>query len=104
MNIELFKKALTNNRPVFVDYFLRKQYNILETIEFIDFKNDPDENIRRQTITKFNVPLSNQQDEIIDELHKEDDANVRAACARKFLVEDLYIKEIDHLEVIQYNY
>jgi len=104
LNIELFKKALIKNRPVFVDYFLRKQYNILETIEYIDFKNDPDENIRRQTITKFNVPLSNKQDETIDELHKEDDAKVRAAYARRFLVEDLYKKGNGHLEVIQYNY
>ncbi len=94
LNIELFEKALINNRPVFVDYFLRKQYNILETTKFIDFKNNLDENIRRQ------IPSSNEQDETIDELHKEDDANVRAACARKFLVEDLYKKGIDHLEVI----
>jgi hypothetical protein len=102
LNTKLFEKALRGNRPVFVDYFLRRQYNILETNEFIDFKNDPNENIRRQIVTHFNGPLSNEQDEINDDLHKEDDAKVRAAFARKFIVEKLYKDGIDHLEVIRF--
>ncbi len=34
----LFEKALKYNRPQFVDYFLRRYYNPLETTKFIEYK------------------------------------------------------------------
>jgi len=114
LNSELFEKALINNRPVFIDYFLRKQYNILQTSDFIKLKNDPNKEIIQTLNTKFNSPSSNNNQEndsenenqlsTIDGLHRyqleEDDVNVRAAFARKFLIEKLYKNKLDHLEVI----
>jgi hypothetical protein len=117
LNTELFEKALINNRPVFIDYFLRKQYNILQTSYFLELKSDPK---NEKTIQKLNTILnllswSNKQENDSNNEHKlsaidddpllksqleEDDANVRAAFARKFLIEKLYQSEIDHLKVI----
>jgi len=36
----LFEKALKQNRPQFVDYFLRRYYNPLETTKFIEYKGE----------------------------------------------------------------
>jgi hypothetical protein len=115
LNIKLFEKALINNRPVFIDYFLRKEYNILPTSDFIELKNDSKHGTIKILNTKFNLFSSNNNQEkdlenenrsstIDDPLLKyqleEDDANVRALFARKFLIEKLYQKKINHLEVI----
>ncbi len=116
LNIKFFEKALIKNRPVFIDYFLRKEYNILQTSEFIKLKNDSKHGKTIQILnTRFNLfSLNNNQEKdlenenrsskIDDPLLKyqleEDDANVRAAFARKFLIEKLYQNKIDHLEVI----
>jgi hypothetical protein len=35
----LFEKALKENRPMFVDYFLRRYYNPLETTAFVEYRN-----------------------------------------------------------------
>jgi hypothetical protein len=35
----LFEKALRENRPQFVDYFLRRYYNPLETTAFVKYRN-----------------------------------------------------------------
>ena len=34
---DLFERALKENRPVFVDYFLRQDYNPLETKAFLEY-------------------------------------------------------------------
>ncbi len=35
----LFEQALKENRPMFVDYFLRRYYNPLETSKFVEYIN-----------------------------------------------------------------
>jgi len=121
LNIELFEKALINNRPAFVDYFLRKQYNILQTIYFLEFKKTSNEKTIRETNAALNTTPSNEktiretnaalnttpsnnQTTIIDDQQKrereEDDANLRAIFAKKFLIEKLHKERMERSKVI----
>lgn len=93
MKTELFVRALINDRPVFVDYFLRKQYNILETREFLTLKNKSNVKTTEETNTR-----QNNQTPTVDDQRK-DYVEIRAACARKFIIEELYMEKFGHLEV-----
>jgi hypothetical protein len=122
LNTKLFEDALIQNRPAFVDYFLRKKYDVLQTTEFIQLKNNPNEKTIRTIITKLNTTLamlktnnnqtkglSNQkQISTTDDENKHqpepDNPRVRAVYARKFIIKKLYKKEIDHLKVIIYSH
>jgi len=104
LNIELFEKALINNRPAFVDYFLRKQYNILQTIYFLEFKKTSNDKTIRETNALLNTTPSNDQTTIIDDQQKrereEDDANLRAIFAKKFLIKKLHKERMERSKVI----
>jgi hypothetical protein len=122
LKAKLFEKALLNDRPAFVDYFLRQKYDVLQTTDFIRFKNNTNENTIRTIITKLNTTLamltinnnqtkdlSNQkQISTTDNENKHqpepDNPKVRAAYARKFIIEKLYKNGIDHLKVIIYSH
>ncbi|CAF4725067.1 unnamed protein product [Rotaria sp. Silwood1] len=112
---DLFEKALMTNRPAFVDYFLRRQYDVLETKEYIEFI-DRGERIPQicaalramilssllTDMDSVTTEMNNNGDEIStsDVAENEDDtANVRAAFGRKFVIEKLYANRIDHLKL-----
>ncbi|CAF1313445.1 unnamed protein product [Rotaria sordida] len=69
----LFEQALKENRPSFVDYFLRRYYNPLETTAFVKYKNSEG--------TSSNQASSNN---FIDE------EKMCVSCALYFIVEVLY--------------
>ncbi|UJR07956.1 hypothetical protein I4U23_012235 [Adineta vaga] len=107
-NVDLFEKALITNRPAFVDYFLRRQYDVLETSEYINFKKTPDRNMAQDIIASLRAAIltlqvdrnkiriqadhSKQQSLTLDDITKYeiDEANIRASYALKFLITHLY--------------
>lgn len=96
----LFEKALISNRPIFVDYFLRRQYNVLETSDYIQFKKKTEENIR-QVVTPLRATiLSSSLDSKDDDKFQEDNTHVRAALGLKFVIEKLYANPIIYLKVL----
>jgi hypothetical protein len=116
-NTVFFEKALVTNRPAFVDYFLRRQHDVLETREYIEFNHNRENKIVQEIVASLRpINLSSRFD--IDQVttqpnnneyetsfatdvaeNETDDANVRAAFGRKFVIKKLYEKTNDHIEV-----
>ncbi|CAF4182954.1 unnamed protein product, partial [Rotaria sordida] len=85
----LFEQALKENRPVFVDYFLRRNHNPLQTTEFLKYS----ERLRMtmNNDNKFNSDRKADQSRkqsLENEINLED--NLRAECALKFIIKELY--------------
>jgi hypothetical protein len=109
----LFEKALISNRPAFVDYFLRRQYDVLQKSDYIKLNNKNNEKTIQTSATSLRAaivstslfgknqvaPVPYNEDEI-SSVDDDDDANIRAAFDRKFVIEKLYGNPIDHLKVL----
>lgn len=83
--VELFEKSLINNRPAFVDYFLRRQHDVLETKKYL-----------KAMKTSKNIEQTVRQDK-----GEPSNAAERAVFGREFIIQKLYRIGIDHLRVIQ---
>ncbi|CAF0986831.1 unnamed protein product [Adineta steineri] len=121
-SVDLFEKAVLHNRPVFIDYFLRRQHDALETSSYIEFKSNREkENIRiMKSSLRLGTVLSNfdfsqmpsQPDDkdhtipIDNDLtqYEVDEANIRAAFGRKFVIEKLYEKTNREIEKLYHAY
>ncbi|CAF1099065.1 unnamed protein product [Rotaria sordida] len=82
----LFQQALKENRPVFVDYFLRRYYNPLTTTTYIESKKSLENNgVRFRSYSS-----------IVDSKQKLSEPSIvtkeklRAACAFKLIIDELY--------------
>ncbi|CAF1058024.1 unnamed protein product [Rotaria sordida] len=82
----LFQQALKENRPVFVDYFLRRYYNPLTTTTYIESKKSLENNGVR----------SRSYSSIVDSKQKLSEPSIvtkeklRVACAFKLIIDELY--------------
>jgi hypothetical protein len=112
----LFEKALISNRPAFVDYFLRRQYDVLQTSDYIKFnnKNKNNEKTIQEIATSLRAaikstlllgknqvtPMKYNNEDKISSVDDDDDAIIRAVFDRAFIIEKLYVNPIDHLKVL----
>jgi hypothetical protein len=112
-NIDFFEKALINNHPTFVDYFLRRQHNVLETKDYIELKKENNEKIKqisstsiRATTLSTSIIRGNQTTSLPDNNEDEtspvddDDKGNRAISGQTFIIKKLYANPIDHLQVL----
>ncbi len=93
----MFEEALIKNRPIFIDYFLRRQHDVLQTKDYIEFtKNNPKS-------TQINsTSFSEGENSLVAHSnisHTKDEEN-RVTFGRKFIITKLYEKPIDHLKVL----
>jgi hypothetical protein len=118
-NADLFEKALIHNRPAFVDYFLRRQYDVLETTGYMGMKSNRAATTDHNTTAPMPVPASSVKAAVgrhalqpganehrssisndIIEYERSDEANIRAMYARKFIVTQLYRTSKYRMKVI----
>ncbi|CAF4073582.1 unnamed protein product [Rotaria sordida] len=108
----LFELALKENRPVFVDYFLRRNYNPFETTEFV--KRSENLKKKRNSSNEFNSDQKRIQSEQESTENNKNSLNTQQVeCAIKFIIKELYEKVETHfnrwsnpktLEALDSNY
>ncbi|CAF3609712.1 unnamed protein product [Rotaria sp. Silwood1] len=93
----LFEQALKENRPVFVDYFLRRNHNPLQTTEFLKYS----ESLRKIMIngneSDSDRTISQPRKKAMENETNNDD-EIRVQCALKFIIEELYKPIQTHLD------
>ncbi|CAF1223885.1 unnamed protein product [Adineta ricciae] len=96
---DLFERALLTNRPAIVDYFLRRQHDILETKEFVKSKPKSMSDIAamfRAAMTTMQIgkTTANIQLQVSTPgeitTQEKDEAMLRASFSLKFIVTQLY--------------
>ncbi|CAF4975808.1 unnamed protein product [Rotaria sp. Silwood1] len=108
----LFELALKENRPVFVDYFLRRNYNPFETTKFL--KRSKNLKKKRNSPNELNLDQKRIQSEQESTENNKNSLNTQQVeCAIEFIIKELYEKVETHfnrwsnpktLEALDSNY
>jgi len=90
----LFERALKENRPVFVDYFLRRYHNPLNTTAFIQYN---------ESIQASAPSYSRRSMQISSPAYLTTEDEMRVKYALKFILVDLYQNNPNVPSDVRYN-
>ncbi|CAF1528136.1 unnamed protein product [Rotaria sp. Silwood1] len=93
----LFEQALKENRPVFVDYFLRRNHNPLQTTEFLKYSESLKKMMINGNESDSDRTISQPRKKAMENETNNDD-EIRVQCALKFIIEELYKPIQTHLD------
>ena len=94
----MFEHALKERRPVFVDYFLRRNHNPFQTTEFLECSKKVGTTVRsgdESDSSRNTRPAA--KDAMKSEMDIKNDMQVE--CALKFILEELYQSDRKHFDV-----
>ncbi|CAF4184066.1 unnamed protein product, partial [Rotaria sp. Silwood2] len=93
----LFEQALKENRPVFVDYFLRQNHNPVQTTEYLKRSESLKKAISSGNESDSDLNTS-QSEKKLSENETNSEEKILVECALKFVTDDLYQSVQTHID------